>query len=334
MSAGVFTCSELLRIQARAQQHFSDDVRRADITPFSVAAQAILENQTARFEPLQNPEKDREMTLIWTQSCDLTAEDCTTQCEIGGTQAGSTCQNVSLDICKEVNFSVPEMLFRTNMLNKEEVSARQLAEALKALDEYWASQVVAHLVANAGVNALATPYPYSGGVTTIPPANWTANLMGYLAMAMAVNKMSNMFMLSGQNLYISEFNAMKESGNADGKGNAAKMATFKKYFDLFNIDGQVGTPTTFLVNPNSVAFVTKTYYGSVPTTYAGNNINQQRYSVPSPSLPGVSYDVFYGITCSGNEIFHSWKVMTKGGLFLNPLGCDTGRTGILQFACA
>lgn len=333
MSAGVFTCSELVKIQALAQNHFSDDVRKADITPFSVAAQAILENQTANFAPLQNPEKDREMQLVWHQSCDLQVQDAGDQCDVSGTQAGSLCQNVSLNISKEVKFSIKEMMFRTQALSREEVASRQLAEALKALDEYWAAQVVAQLIANAGTNAQTTPYTVAGTVTNIPAANWTANLMGYFALAMARNKMSNMFMLSGQNLFVAEFNAMREQGNADGKGNVAKMATFKKYWDLFNVDSIVGSPATFLINPNSLALVTKAYYGDVPQEYNGKNIAQKRSSVPSPSLPGVRYDLHYEMSCDSDEILHSWAVRTKGGIFLNPLGCETGRTGILQFLC-
>jgi hypothetical protein len=333
MSAGVFTCSELVKVQALAQNHFSDDVRQADITPFSVAAQAVLENQTARLSPVQDPTKDRKLSLIWHQNCDLTVSDCSDQCDITGSEAGSVCKEIELTTCKSVGVKVKEFEFRTNVLSKEEVAARQMAEALKTMDEFWAKQVVAFLVANAGTNALTSPYTVSGTVTNIPAANWTANLMGYFALAMAVNKMSNMYMLSGQNLYISEFNAMKEMANADGKGNAAKMQTFKKYFDLFNVDSIAAAKATFLINPNAVALVTKAYYSAVPQEYKMRNNWQMRSSVASPSLPGVMYDVHYTTECSNDEIYHIWEVRTKGGIFLNPLGCDTGRTGILQFNC-
>lgn len=333
MSAGVFTCSELLKIQALAASHFSDDVRQADITPFSVAAQAILENQTARLAPLQDPNKDRKMQLIWHQSCDLTVEDCGDQCEIEGTEAGSICQDVELTICKAAAIKVREFAFRTNALSREEVAARQLAEALKAMDEWYAQQVVAYLLANAGINALTVPYTVSGNETDIPAANWTANLMGYFALAMGMNKMSNMFMLSGQNLFVSEFNAQKEAGNADGKGNVAKMATFRKYWDLFNVDSVAGKRVTFLINPNAIALVTKAYYQGMPKEYKGKGFWQMRSSVASPSLPGVSYDLHYTTECESDEVFHKWEVRTKGGIFLNPLGCDTLRTGILQFNC-
>lgn len=334
MSQGVFTCSELLKIQALAQQHFNDDVRQADITPFSVAAQAVLENQTARLAPLQDPTKDRKVSLIWHQSCDLSVQDCGDQCSIEGTEAGSICKDYELTICKSVAVKVREFAFRTQVLSREEVAARQLAEALKTMDEYYAQQVVAFLIANAGTNALTNPYTVSGTTTSIPAANWTPNLMGYLALAMAVNKMSNMFMLSGQNLYVSEFNAAKEAGNADGKGNAAKMATFKKYWDLFNVDA-IASPDrpTFLINPNSVALVTKAYYQAVPKEYKMKNNWQIRSSVASPSLPGVTYDLHYTTECANDEVFHQWEVRTKGGLFLNPQGCDNTRTGIIQFNC-
>lgn len=331
-TSGDFSCSQLLVIQAKAEQLFGDDVRRADVTPYSGAALAVLENQTATFTELQDPDKDREIKVTWVQSCDPTVSDLGDSCEIDGSEAGSFCQNYALNIFKETSFSINENVFRTSTLTREEVVAKEMAVRIKALDEYIARAVVARLELWAGVNALTSPYTVSGTQTTIPAAAMNASLMGYLALAMAVNKMQNMYMLSGSNLFIPNWNAEQEMGNADGKGNASKMQTFKKYFDLFNVDNVTAQQSTFLINPSAVAITNKVRFGTTPEEYKTSNVYQKRYSVNS-TLPGIKYDVYYAAVCENDNTIFSWKLVWRGGIFLNPLGCSNNRTGILQFVC-
>lgn len=331
---GDFSCSELLVIQAKAEAIFNDDVRNADVTPFAESAIALLQNQTATFEALKDADKDREIKVTWVQACDMEVVDCTDQCNISGEEAGSLCQNYALGVCKETSFSVTDNVFRTSTLSADEVVARKMATALKALDEFWAQQVVAKLVLFAGVNQLTAPYTVAGTETQVPAAAMNASFNGYLALAMAYNKMKSMYMLSGTSLYLTNWNAEQESANAqNGAANQRKMQTFKKYFDLFNVDTVTAANTVFLINPSAAAMVTKTRFSTVPIEVKGKNINQKRYTVASNVLPNVFYDVYYELGCANDDITYSWKIVTRGDIFQNPLGCTSTRTGILQFTC-
>ena len=37
--------------------------------------------------------------------------------------------------------------------------------------------------------------------------------------------------------------------------------------------------------------------------------------------------------CANDDVKHVWKIKTRGDIFLNPLGCDNDRTGVLKFVC-
>lgn len=332
-SAGDFSCADLVQIQSLAEQHFGSDVRDADVTPYTEAAQAVLANQTATMTELQNPAKDRTVQVQWVQSCELEVQDCTDMCENSGTEAGAQCKEYSLDSCKEVAVTIPEKRFRTSNLSREAVTAKLLAEAMKKMDEWWAGQVVTNLISFRGVNALTTQYDVVANDTYIPAASWNASLFGYFGLALAVNKLDNAYLLNGQNLYLAAWNAQMEQANSEGKGAVAKFNSMKKYWDLFNVDSIASDNVSFLINPDAIALFTKAYYPSVPREYNGDNIAQKRYSIPSKTLNGVTYDVVYSMKCENNEDKHTFRLMTKGDVLHNPLGCDSNRTGILMFTC-
>lgn len=335
---GVLYPSDLLNIQLRAQENWANPARDADYQIESVAAQMLLGMQTARFTELTNPTKDRTVTLYWLDDCAEDLGDCSDTCEIDGDLASTSSQDYALETCKTVGFKVPELQLRTNLFKMEDFVARQLAKKVKALDEFWAQQVITVAEANKGTNAKTSPYTVSGDTTTIPPSAWTPELMGYFNMVKIMNKMQNARLLSGSNMYMQAWRAMMNQGNADGKGANAMMGSQDIVFDLFNLAAAGVENNTYLISPNSMALVTKAYYANFtaanPANYTGSNINQQRYGLASPTLPGVVYDVHYGIKCEGNEIYHIWQLHTKGDVLVNPAGCTSTRTGILGFECA
>lgn len=337
--SGDFSCAELLEIKARASAIFADDVQSVEYKANVNSALAVLQNQTAQLGDLQNPAKDRTVKVYWVDDCDSSdPDDCTSDCTVDGDPIGTNCQEYTLDTCFEKTLSITEKVFRTSNLEREEVVAKQLLKKLKLMDEYWAKKVIAFLNTNSGVNAYAGPYTYAAGVTTIPAPAWNPDLFGYLALALAKNKLNAGVMLSGINLWQSYWKMDMELTKPDGTSNANKLNSLgKPYFDIHLLDSTVGANTTFLFNGNSVALITKAYYSGTPRELKANNVWQQRYTIASPSLPGVTYDVIYTVDCvagdGSGDVQHSWKIVSTGGIFLNPLGCDEGRTGILQMQC-
>lgn len=335
---GVLYPSDLVAIQARAEDIWANDPRMADYRPESRAAQVLLETQTAQFQMLQNPEKDREVQLAWLDQCDATAEDCDDTCEIDGTLASTSTTTYSLQTCKKVGFKVPELALRTNLFGMNDFVAKQTLRMMKTLDEFWAVQTVSTIEANKGENLYTDQYTVTGDTTEIPSSAWNPNLFGYFDLVKRLNKLSGAFLLTGKNLFLQAWQAQMNQMNADGKGAANMIGTLRTEFDLFNLAAAGVGNTSYLVHPNALALVTKAYYDSfsaaAPAVYQGKDIHQSRYAVDSLTLPGVRYDVHYGIVCEGSEIYHVWQFHTKGDVLVNPAGCVAETTGILGFECA
>jgi hypothetical protein len=336
-SAGVLYPSDLVAIQIKAEDIWANDPRMADYIPNAKSAQVILETQTAQFQALKDPNKDRTVQVAWLDQCDAEAEDCDGQCDIDGTIASTSTQNYDLTTCKKVGFKVPERLLRTNMFGMEDFVARQHLKMLKTLDEYWAVQVVSTIDANKGVNAYTGMYTVNGDTTEIPPSAWTPNLFGYFELVKQLNKITGAFLLTGQNLFLQDWQVKMNQANGEGKGAANMINTLRTEFDLFNLTSAGVGSSSFLVHPNALALITKSenidFTAANPKMYQGKDIHQARYHVPSNTLQGVFYDVRYGLVCEGDEIYHVWQYQTIGDVLVNPAGCDTNRTGILGFDC-
>lgn len=336
-SNGVLYPSDLTNIQARAMEMWANPGRDADYMIESVAAQMLLGMQTARFEELKNPTKDREITGYFVDDCDEDLDDCDDTCSIDGVIASTSSQDFALTTCKKIGFKVPELQLRTNVFGMEDLVARQLAKKVKALDEFWAQQVVLAMEANKGDNLYTDMYTVSGGDTTIPASAFTPELMGYISLVKTKNKLGNATLFSGGSLYLQQWKAMMNNANADGKGANNMMSSQDIVFDLFNPAAVSLGSNMYLITPNALALVTKAYYGAYtaanPVEYPGEGINQKRYGIASPTLPGVVYDVHYGIKCENGEIYHIWQLHTKGDVLANPAGCTQERTGILKLAC-
>lgn len=336
---GTFDCSKLLEVKAKVQEIFaSEGVISAEYVPDVEPALAVLANQTAQFEVLTNPEKDREVKVYWVDDCDDTdPADCTDQCTIEGTEIGDNCANYVLDECFEKTFKVTEERFRTSLLTREEVVARALLKKMKLMDEHWAAKAIAFLDASAGVNLYnAGQYTVSGNTTYIPATGWNPDVFGYLDTALWMNKLAGGKMLSGTLLKQYMWKVGMEVSDPTGASAQAKMTSFGvPYFDR-RMDTILGEKALFLFDPNSVALVTKARHSIYPAE--GRKIDtpdgmQTWMTIRSNSLPGVVYDLSYQEICSGDDISHQWKIKTRGGLFLNPLGCSNDRTGVLKFVC-
>jgi hypothetical protein len=332
--SGTYDCADLQRLQVVIDKMWANNQTNVDYVSYAEALNAVRNEQTADVRMLQDPEKDRTVRVYWAKDCDTEVDDCSDDCTIGGDEPDADCKDYALDICKQVSFSVPEKRFRTSELTKDEVLAKAMLRKLKNLDEYLAQAAVANLDTFAGTNLFAGIGSVSGGLTYVDPSLWTGDIMGYFAQVALMNKLAGTYLLNGSNLYqqnwLAQYNKMTENDT----GAAAKLATLKAYWDPFNVDAvNGGKKVTYLISKGSVAFANKAYYPlNAPVEYKGPQYHI-RYSIESKNLPGVVYDVMYNTTCVSNEIKHNFNIMVKAGFFLNPLGCDESRTGILKFQC-
>ena len=331
-TAGVFSETVLAHIQVKADQIWADRIQKEDYVPEAQVAKCIIEQTTAQFGVLKG-KKDPTVDVGWINACDVDAASCS-DCTIDGNELSTNIEEYYLNRERCAEFSVCENDFRDNFFNIEDVIAKGLMKASLALDEWWAAQVVAVLNANVGTNAVTTGKGAVSGTTTyINPAYWNADLFGYFARVATVNRFKRPMLISGANLFESKFIADFEACCENKRG---KFGTMDVCFDLFNIDS-VNTPDlmTYMLNRGALAFVSKAYYQGNSAANPVKYMDQYRYSMPSFYLPGVVYDVHYDNECSGCGDFftHNFKVKTFGDIFLNPIGCTTTRTGILEFEC-
>lgn len=336
MSVGI-SCSELLTSKVKMDAMWRDAQANADYIAEVETLKVLKGNQRGMsFPDLEDKTKDKTVKVMWLTDCspnDVT--DCTTECTIAGNEIDDDCQDYTLDICKQIEFKVPEKRWRTSMWSKEEVLAKTMMTNMKVLDEGICNAVIALLDTYTGTNAYTGPYSMVGTDTSIPAANWNPNLFSYLMESAILNRMRDAYLLSGHNLFQQNWNAAMEAANAqNGAANAAKINSIQKYFDLFNLDSTLGAKKSFLIRPSATAFVSKNYWPSVPEPLPGATNGSVRYSMQSFNLPFITYDVIMVTECVNNEYFYKFRLSFKGGFFQNPVNCDGTKTGVLSFVCA
>ena len=324
------TASVILTAQVKAEQMWKDSRLAAEYETHADAAVAVKKNQTVRMTELTDPDTDKDLKVMWIDPCTNQVEDCTATCDITGPMAATAGQLYSLDICKEITFSASSELARRNEYTEEEFLANKTLLAKKALDEYWAQQVLLQLKAFSGIYVFPENYTYANGTTTIPFANYNVALLPYLTRAAIMNKMTGNYIIDDGALWNSVYNAGLYEGNLDGKGlaKAASELSRKLTFDLWNFPQAGITEDTFIVGSGAVAFATKARFSRTPV-YVDGKVQQWRWSEPSNTIPGVVYDFYSQKTCvttgtgSGvqEDVVDNVKVKTRGGIFLNPKGC-------------
>lgn len=327
--------SKILKIRLKAESMWKDSRLAAEYKAYSDTAKAVLRNQTARFSELTTKDKDNTVTVTWVDPCGRVVADCTNSCDITGPEPSTVAQDYALDICKSTSFAINEEVLRTNDYSAIELIAGETTLALKALDEYWSQALLVKLKAFANVNLFPNGFSYANGTTTIPAAQYNQQLYAYLVKAGILNKMPDSYMIDSGELFIPLLDAQLNRGNLDGSGGALRAAEIsgKLTYDMWNFQKAGLTEDTFEVSPGAVAFKTKSRFDARPV-YLDGKVNQWRYSIPSPSLPGVTYDVISQLTCKPNnttnqeEIVQNFKFITRGGIFLNPKGCPVEIGGV------
>lgn len=338
-TAGTFTCTLLQKTIAKIDQIWADNATQSDYDADVELLRALRAEQTASFEELKNPDKDKTMRVWWLQDCSTgvsTCADDAEDCEFSGPEVESKCQDYALDICAHVSFSIEDNVFRTNEADASMALAKAMAARMKELDNYFAQSATAKLDTFAGTNQYTGGIGTVSGVTTYIPSNfWGPDIYGYFNLVKVKNKFKNAFMIHGENLNQWMWQAEFNNQNANNKDQKPKLSSIRSYWDLFNVDMiNEGEKISYMVDKGSVAVVNKARYPlNNPKTYQFG----KRWSIESKALPGVYYDVYYKERCAmvdGEEkIYHDYKIKLRAGVFLNPTGCNEDKTGVLRFAC-
>lgn len=332
-TGGAFNETLLQNIRIEAERIMMDDRIKQQFIPQIEIFNAISAVQTATITPLTGSTKKNVVELMWQNTCDMEVED-NVSCEAGGTKSSTNTKEYTIDNVKVVNFSASEADFIDNEYSIESAIAKQILRADKLLVEWAAQFAVGRINTNLGVNAVASGAgkTVSGNATFILPNYWDATLAAYFTKAAVLNRFNAPVFLSGQNLYEPSLIARYNSGNGEGKGEAAMFAGMKMYWDLFNIDS-VNDPylATYMLNTGSVALVSKNYFPDGVQKYE----SYTRYTMPSRFVPQFKYDVIVKDACEGDDdgLRFDYKIKLNMDLLVNPTGCDETNTGLLAFIC-
>jgi len=336
---GDFSCAELFSVKAKTEEIWADNAANSDYVAHVESARAVIGEQSANINGLLNdPAKDRKVQVEWIEQCDMTPQDCTDQCGFPNqNQAQANCKEYEIDQCKEVSFTISDEVFRTSSFSRDEVLAKQLLKADKALSENLARAIVAAVDSFAGVNQLTDGIgTVQGNTTYVGASYWTPDIVAYLIRTGLINQMNNTYQLNGNNLFE---NSLLVNFNQDPAkvGDKNKLAAWKQYWDLFNVDSTIGAKVSYLIDRGALAVAHKARYSSTPQTW-GNGLNQTRFKMPSQNLAGlpidIEWDIRYRTRCQGDDVFHDYVATSRYGIFQNPLNsCNEDITGILRVEC-
>lgn len=327
-------CGYLATVQAKADERWLDPIKNIDMVADVNAAKAVLENQSVKLGEIQDKNKKRLISLEWLTACEADTENCSDDCSIDGDDATPECKEYEITCLQESSFKVGDRAYRERTIDVADSIAFNIEMRKKMLDEWIAQYILTAIHANAGINVYTgAPGTVAGATTTIPAGSWNDNIWGYMDLTARLNKFKNPYGITGTNLYQLIFNRSLEVGNADGKGNVAKMNTLKMYLDPENVE-TIAPAHTFLLHKTAVAFVGKAWYPLGGANAVELMADHFAWSEASRNLPGITYDVFTERTCLSNEFYTAFKVQLHGLFALNPTPCSPTNTGILAFACA
>lgn len=334
------TATTLTTALVKQELMWADSQRKADYQANAVAANAIIENTTAKLEILSDvsDKKTRKAKIYWNDVCGVTpGTSAPNYCTITGTAPNSAAKE--FEITKHVNssFEIDEALYMGNQLRIEEVFADTLLKHLKALDEKVAqvsvSSLDAFVQANANTGGIGCTDSTGDWVETFINASyWSPSIMSYFAKTAILNKFSNPFLLDGGNLFDHYTAAQVNSANADGKGAANFFNLMKMYSDLFNVEA-VSAGSTYMINRGTVAFASKAWFTGVSQNAPIiDSDGRKKFSIKSNNINGLEYDVVIVTTCSGPFEKHNVLINADYDILNGAAGCDDA-TGVLKFTC-
>jgi len=327
---GVFSETQLQNVRVRADQIMADERIKLQYIARVDAAKALFERQVMKLNYIiGKKEKDYVAEIEWMNACDLVERECD-PCNNGGPELSTNTEIKELDYCKEVVWSVNQHDFRNNDFGATEAMAKGLLRAKKILSEGFNRYMIALLNTFSGVNQGPTSGlgTIVGNNTFLAPTSWGPNGLSYLLRVIDINQFNNPWLLSGANFRQAYLNA-KNGIEPDENGSA--WSTMPIVFDELNVDA-VNSPSliTYLIAMGAYAIGNKA--DSLPGEVIQLDGNTIKTLEMDETLP-LEYDFFVEKSCYKDVIKFDARLKLKGGFYQNPLGCETGNTGILNFVC-
>ena len=332
MANGTWTAAERLNVQNMVEQMGMDASIMRQYRYDPVTFNALKENQVAMVTPIEGKEKDDKLTVHWVEHAKdgTMPEDCTTDCDFTGEEAGAYSKEYDLTNCVSYNFSVKESTFRSSYFGQEETLAKLFLTATLEIRKQLNIEAINFLNSNFFTSNYA-PSGWTNDATgiTVPAAEFNPSLFSQLVPIGSRNQMRDFLIIGGLGMHPMTWEAAMQT-DAESRN---KLGTQKvPYLDIDQLDVTLNTGMpTFLVDPSAYAIGMKNRYDVgelVDRGYEG----KVHYSIPDPVLEGVRYDVSERKSCDTkhDDIIH-YSVEAKVEHFISPSSVrDTSNTGIIK----
>lgn len=258
MAAGDFSASTLYNVQRRMQDMFNGPRQQPNVNmPFPTLT-AALTRQTARFDPIQTSTRQTRGVEVSFLKGAITVNDAAstpvTSCTIGGNEGESDkiTMTPSEDLWAE--FSVMDVDVN-DIYTFEEKVAERYAKAIASLRVAWNNKLLAYFHANIATTPVIRTEDGTLAGNVVTQAKATMNTAEYIATMAAIaeeNYMFTPFLISGRIFWIPKYSAQFKSPMCCSL-DAIFGGPFDLFFDLHNIDTQVGTDTVLMIDPAAYA---------------------------------------------------------------------------------
>lgn len=333
--AGNFTCADLLQVKAKIDEVWADaPANRIQFIANTDSLQELKARQTSTVKELEDPKKKKSVKVYWLSDCEADEpieED--NRCVAGGNEVSSDCEEYALEEFTKRGLTIEETRFEESLYDYVTVLAFGMMRRMKQADEAIQEGVLTKLATLVGTNQYTGGVgDVSGATTYIPPTAWTANIMGYFAKVMKMNRYPSGFLLSGDNLFDQAWMiGMQASDSLKGASDVKKMNSIPLINDLFGMES-VLPGETYLISPGAYSFVSRAINPSVPREIT-NGADIILYSQPSKNIPGLVYDITYKTRCADDKIYHDFGLTSHWDFLGAPKDCNTAYTFILKFLC-
>jgi len=331
-TAGYFGETTLMNIRAMAKARALDARTKLNTIAQADVAQIIPKVQTAQIGELQGANKKKDFTLeiAWPNNCAIVVAECT-PCEVGGPELSSNTKTYHIGQCESAGFAVDGTKLIDNDFEVQDMIAEGLLTADARLSEYLCTYFLDWLVTNAGVPG----YP-NGGIGTvvgnqmqIAAADFTIAAIGYLQKVLQYDRIGFTNNISGEQLYDAYANVNFTNGIIPaGIGTTQRVNSFPILFDIWNFTQAAYNDRIISLNPGSIAFASRSYYGEVPVMV---DSSKQVYTMSSRFFPGAILEVWTEKTCKEDLSLYEFAVKIHFDFFVNPVGCEQDNNGIIQF---
>lgn len=361
-----FSKSVLEIIKAKYSEVFVGN-GRINLHKPPVTAQTVFGLQTANVTPLYEANKcigarvyymEPENTTLPTVSTTAPAADCDLgPCDGLKSDYEEYVQNIYIEDC----FSVDEQPLCDNEFEFAEIVAFGLQDKLSKMAEALNKHIIEQLEVYAMTpTELPDGATLNGNIVNFPADDFKgvqgADLLAdYRQLAELNDISSNYFIMNGNLFYNAVYLANYKQLNDNERSFYAQFTDgMNMYWDTRMLDQVIGTPTSFIIDPNMYAsyFISKypetltptmdeynTQLFSVPLTYLVNANGQQEVRTLTFNNNGtqepVMVDIMYQKKCdTGNTndgryaAKHTWKLLVSGMFDIAP--SSDGASGIIE----